>query len=95
MYRFCQFFPVLEEGVVATECSYFGVAGARARATCSLDRVLHLACGEEPVAGNSYEEDFGLDACVGLFFGIIAGCHVVEVHGHGEVKVGVGVEAAR
>src|SRR5687767_10400470 len=79
---------------MAAFCVDFSVVGVRPSATRFLYRILYLLCGEEPVAGDADEEDFGADARVRFFFGLIAARHVVEVHSPGEVEVGVGIKAA-
>src|SRR5215203_4858077 len=94
LYRFFEFFPVLQKGVVAAKCIYLGVVCLRASHFCTLGGGPNFGGGEEPVARDPNEEHLGLDARVGNFLGLVATCHVVEVHRPGEVEVGVGVEAA-
>src|SRR5215208_6888977 len=91
LYRFFEFFPILQEGVVAAKCIYLGVVCLSAG---PLGGGSNFGGGEEPVASDPNEEHLGLDARVGLFLGLVAFRHVVEVHRPGEVEVGVGVEAA-
>src|SRR5215212_3392985 len=94
LYRFFEFFPVLQEGVVATKCIYLGVVSAYPCTFRLLPSHSYFGGGEEPVAGDPNEQHLGLDARVGIFLGLVASCHVVVVHRPGEVEVGVGVEAA-
>src|SRR5215204_1272823 len=94
LYRFCQFFPVFQEGVVAAQGVYFGVVGVGTGGSRFFYRASYLLGGEEPVAGDAYEEHLGRDARVGLFLGLVAIRNVVEIHGPRKVEVGVGIEAA-
>src|SRR5215211_1149700 len=94
LYRVLEFFPVFQEGVVAAQGIYLGVACLRAGSFRFFGGGPHFGGGEEPVARDAHEEHLGLDTRIGLFLGLVAVGNVVEVHGPREVEVGVGVEAA-